>query len=157
MYPDNFNAKKALQSTRIIYFALTAGSLLFLIAVLNLSSGKLFFKSEFTDPLIISLPILLFLTIPMGYIISKKLFRNIDPNFTLKDKYPVYQSGLLIRLSTCNGVALLSVVCLLLTNNLMCLIFFLIVAIIFAAYYPTPDKIGIEINLTEAEIDLFNV
>lgn len=148
-----FDSKKALQLTRMIYFSLLTGITLFLAVVLNMSSN-LFFRPEFTNPLIPSLAILSCLLLPSGFIFSKKYFSKIDQDSGLERKYPIYQSGLLIRLASCEGVSLFAIVCLLLTDNLFCLIFLLTAILIYIAYYPTPDKIGLAVNLTDTEIEM---
>jgi uncharacterized membrane protein len=74
----------------------------------------------------------------------------------LENKLQKYQFGQLIRLATCEGVGLLAIVSLLLTSNLFFLVFLVIALLFLIQYYPTPDKIGREINLTQNEIDMFN-
>jgi hypothetical protein len=83
-------------------------------------------------------------------------FRKINQDDSLMNRLTKYQTGQLIRLATCEGVGLLSIVSLLLTSNLFFLFFLFISFFIMILYYPTPNKIGIEINLTQNEIDMFN-
>ncbi len=70
-------------------------------------------------------------------------------------KYPLYQTGLIIRLATCESVALFAIVCLILTHNFFNIIFFFVAVLVMIAYYPTPDRIGKEIGLTQYEIEQF--
>jgi hypothetical protein len=156
MTTDNFNPKKALQLTKIIYFSLITGSLAYMVLVFYIAADKLIFKPDLTDPLLLSLLILCCTTIPFGYLYSKKTCNKIDPNDLLRKKYSIYQTGLIIKLATCEGVALIAVGFLLFTNNLFSAIFFLIALIVMIVYFPTPDKIGKEINLTQSEIELFH-
>jgi hypothetical protein len=93
--------------------------------------------------------------LPGGYLFTKKVFNKIDRNELLMNKLTRYQSGQIIRLATCEGVGLLAIVSLLLTSNLFFLIFLLIALMIMIQYYPTPEKIGKEISLTQTEIDMF--
>jgi hypothetical protein len=83
-------------------------------------------------------------------------FGKINQNDSLMNRLSKYQTGQLIRLATCEGVGLLSIVSLFLTSNLFFLVFLLIALFIMIQYYPTPDKIGREINLTTNEIEMFN-
>jgi len=82
-------------------------------------------------------------------------FSKIDQNDILKNKLPGYQSGQIIRLATCEGIGILSLVSLLLSDNLFFLVFLFIALSVIIQYYPTPEKIGREINLTQNEIDQF--
>jgi hypothetical protein len=72
------------------------------------------------------------------------------------NKLSKYQTGQLIRLATCEGVGFLSIVSLLLTSNIFFLAFLLVALFTMIQYYPTPDNIGREINLTPNEVDMFN-
>lgn len=87
--------------------------------------------------------------------ISKMMFRQIDQNDRLMNKLIKYQSGQIIRLATCEGIGLLAIVSLLLTGNSVFFVFLLIIFTIFWQYYPTPEFIGRDLNLTEAEINSF--
>jgi UDP:flavonoid glycosyltransferase YjiC (YdhE family) len=94
--------------------------------------------------------------LPAGYLFARKTFGKIDQNALLMNKLTKYQTGHIIRLATCEGVGLLSIVSLMLTSNLFFLIFLLVSFFIMVLYYPTPEKIGSEINLTQNEIEMFN-
>ena len=155
METTNFNAKKALQLTRMIYSSLVLGITFFLVVVLMMSE-KLIFKIDASDPIILVLIVFTVIALPAGYIISKKLFSSIDPNSTLGTRYPKYQVGLLIKLATCEASALFSIVSILLTENLFALVFLFLSITVILTYFPTPAKIGIDINLTDSEIEQFN-
>jgi hypothetical protein len=145
-----------LKMTRVIFFALITGLLFFLVIVYNISQNEFIFSADFSDPLITVTFILGCISIPAGYLIAKKIFKGINPDDLLEEKLAKYQSAQIIRLATCEGVGMLSVVSILLASNLFFLIFLLIALIIMVQYYPTPDKIGREVNLTPAEIEMFN-
>jgi hypothetical protein len=155
MTTDNFVPKKALQVTRMIHLSLLTGSLAYIILVFNIFRDSFIIKLDLSDPLLLSLIILCCVAIPSGYLYSKKTFNKTEPGDLLRQKYPIYQSGLIIRLATCEGVALFAVVCLQLTSNLLCIIFFFIALIVMIGFYPTPYKIGKEIKLTQSEIEQF--
>lgn len=155
MTTNDLSSKLFLKMTRVIFLALCTGWFTFLILVLYVNDSKLLFNFDISDPLILSAFFAACVLLPTGYLIAKKSFKSIDPNDLMKDKLLKYQSGQLIRLATCEGVGLLAIVGLLLTSNLVFLFFLLIASFVIIQYYPTPDKIGREINLTQNEIDSF--
>jgi hypothetical protein len=155
MIINDLSPRLALKMSRVIFFSLIAGLLTFLALVLCITDSKFFFNIDLSDPLMLATFILSCIFLPAGYLFTKMTFNKIDQNDFLKNKLLKYQSGQIIRLATCEGVGMLAIVNLLLTSNLFFFIFLLIALIIIIQYYPTPDKIGKEINLTQTEINLF--
>jgi hypothetical protein len=154
MNTNNINPGQAYKMIKVIYYSLVAGLAAFLALVLYVADEKFFFKTDLSDPLILSGIFIGCITLPAGYYIAKATFQKIDQNESLKSKLLKYQSGQLIRLSTCEGIGMYSIVCFLLTPNLFFLIFLLIPVAFMFSYFPSPDKIGLEINLSESEIAL---
>jgi hypothetical protein len=157
MITNDLNPKQFLKMTRVIYFSLWSGLISFLIMVLFFTYSKLIFNTSMSNPLMISTFIIACVVLPAGKRYSKITFGKINQNDLLMNRLAKYQTGQLIRLATCEGVGILSIVSLLLTSNIFFLSFLLISLFIMILYYPTPDKIGMEINLTQNEIDMFNV
>ena len=153
MYNNKFDAVKALRITRIIYFSLLSGIIFMSITALSITNS--YFKSDLTDPLFIVLFILTFTSPIAGYLISNTIFKKSQQQPDLASKYPLYQSGLLIGLATCEGPALFALVLLIITSNLLALIFLGVSLCFFIYYFPTPAKIAVLLNLTEAETELF--
>ena len=156
MIPNNINPKQFLKMTRVIYFSLWSGLITFFLMVLFITNHKLIFNTSMSEPLMISTFIIACVFLPAGNRYTKMTFGKINQNDSLMNRLSKYQTGQLIRLATCEGVGLLSIVSLLLTSNLFFLVFLLIALFIMIQYYPTPDKIGMEINLTPNEIEMFN-
>jgi hypothetical protein len=156
MITNDLNPKLFFKMTRVIFFSLYSGLITFLIMVLFINANKYLFNLDISDPLMLSTFILACIFLPAGYLFTKRTFNKIDQNDLLKNKLPKYKSGQIIRLATCEGIGILAIVSLLLTSNLFYLIFLFIALFIMFLYYPTPDKIGKEINLTQNEIDMFN-
>jgi len=127
----------------------------FLITVLFITDSKLLFTIDISDPLLLTTFILTCFILPAGYLFTKMTFSKIDQNDILTNKLQKYQSGQIIRLATCEGIGILSLVSLLLSDNLFFLVFLFIALSVIIQYYPTPEKIGREINLTQNEIDQF--
>ncbi|MBK8442237.1 MAG: hypothetical protein IPL35_01980 [Sphingobacteriales bacterium] len=157
---NELSPKQMLKNTRTIFFVLIAGQLLFLTVVLFINffiyKTKLQFNLDFTDPLILMAIILSCISIPAGYLHTKSLFKKIDKNELLEDKLIKYQSGLIIRFASCEGIGLLCISFLLRDSNAFFLIILVIALLVMIQYFPTPEKIGNEINLTPSEIDKFS-
>jgi hypothetical protein len=156
MITNYINPKQFLKITRVIYFSLWSGILTFLLLVFFITDNKLIFNMYMSDPLMILTFITACVFLPAGNRYATMTFAKINQNESLMNRLSKYQTGQLIRLATCEGVGLLSIVSLLLTSNLFFLFFLLIALFIMILYYPTPDKIGTEINLTQNEIDMLN-
>lgn len=155
MITDEFNPKTALKTTRLICFSIIAGLLVFLACVIYLGAEKYYFNADLSDPFLIALLFLTITAIPAGPFLSKMVLSNPDANESLRNKFPKYQTSLIIRMATCEGVGLFSIVSFLLRANLIFLVFLLIALSVMLLYYPTPDKIGRELNLNESEIESF--
>jgi hypothetical protein len=155
MIPHTFNPRTALRVTRIIFFGQVTGSLFFFSVSAFLTKAASYFKADLSDPLVIVNIILICVAIPVGFFLSAKKFKNVKQEGTLKDKYPVYQTGFIMRLGFCNGAGLFSLVCFLISSNFFFLIFFSIALLVLIFNYPTPDRIGESICLTQAEIESF--
>lgn len=152
---ENFNPKKALLQSKIIYFAILAGSLLYLIVVTFLVSNNFVFKADLSDPLLIALLFLSIVAIPIGPFIARRELNKLDKSASLEKKFQVFQSTLIMKLASSEGVALFAVVCLFLTYNTFTLLFFIIAYAAMIRYYPNKEKIGAELSLSQQEIDLF--
>ncbi|MBK7711135.1 MAG: hypothetical protein IPJ37_09450 [Bacteroidales bacterium] len=155
MLTDDFNSRLALRVTRVIFIGQVAGSLFFVFVAAWLTKETSFFKIDISDTFVIVNILLIGIVIPVGYFQSSRIFRSVKPESTLKEKYPSYQTGLIIRLAFCNGSALFSVVCFLISSNMLFLLFYLVALSVMIINYPTPDKIGESVNLTQTEIESF--
>lgn len=155
MLTDNFYPKRALQMTKMIFLAQIAGSLAFMAVVYYLSADYFVFNVNPSDPLFIILLLFSLVVIPSGYYFSRWKLSKVEPSDPFASKYSAYQLALLIRLASCEGVALFAVACLFVSNNLFYTLLFFIPLVIMVLNYPSPEKIGRDINLTQSEIDLF--
>jgi hypothetical protein len=150
-----FKPKQALLIARIIYSALIAGLLFFLGVTMYISKGSFYFKADLKDPLLITLLILSLIVLPAGSYISRMVLPKPDSKESFQNKFPDYLKRLIIRMATCEGIGLYAIICFMLNQNLVFLLFLLIALLIMLPYYPTPDKIGSEINLNQSEIESF--
>jgi hypothetical protein len=154
MVTNDSNSKALLKVTRIIFFAMIAGLLTFLVMTLYVNEIKYSSKNDLAEPLFVVNFILCCVALPGGYFFAKAVFNKIDPSDLLRNKLFRFQSGQIFRLASCEGVGLFAIVNLLLTSKLMFLIFLIIPLLTMFLYYPTPEKVGREINLTQTEIDI---
>lgn len=150
---ENVSARSALRSVKVIYFSMIIGLLSFTAVTFYISDSEFMFKFNINDPVLITALIVLLFVIPIGYLASKALWSKIGTNDSLKDKVIKYQPGFLIRLATCEGAGLLSIVGFLLSNNLVYILLTAITLLLIFYYFPSSEKIGRDINLTQAEID----
>jgi hypothetical protein len=150
---EHVNAYSVLRSIKVQYFSLVLGLLAFAAVAFYISESDYKLKFDTNDTILIAAIILLFFVIPIGYFVSKAIWNKIEINVSLKEKVIKYQPGFLIRLATCEGVGLFSLVGFLLSNNLMHIIITLITLLIIFYYFPSSEKVGLAINLTQAELD----
>lgn len=147
-----FKPKSALLVTRTIYFALIFGVVFFLVVSLILVNGSTFFRLDFSDPIFIVAIFLTITAIPAGYYISSRIAKfNTEDPFTVK--WPVYQTRLIIKMASCEGSALFAIVGLMMAGNLAYIIMILIPLAVMISYFPSPDRIGQELELTQSDID----
>jgi len=149
---EHLNARSVLRSIRVVYFSLILGVLSFL-AVTFLISENFTFAFDKSDPIIFANLILFLLAVPIGFLVSQTIWSRIDKDLPVKDKLLKYQIGFLVRMATCEGVGLFSIVGFLLSNNLMYLVLTGIILMIIFYYYPTIGKIELQLDLTQTEID----
>ncbi len=149
---EHSDSRSVLSSIRVLYFAMIIGLLSFL-AVTFLISQDFKFYFDKSDPVIFANLILFFLAIPAGYLVSKVIWGKIEKDLPLKDKLLKFQPGFLIRMGTCEGVGLFSIVGLLLSDNLIYLVFTGIILLIIFYYFPFPEKLELQIDLNQTELD----
>ena len=81
------------------------------------------------------------------------MWKRIEKSLPLKDKLIKYQSGFLIRMATCEGVGLFSIVGLLLSNNLIYLVVHSDNPINHLLLLPAIEKLELHIDLNQTELD----
>jgi len=155
MITTEFTPRTALLVTKTIYFSLIAGLLAFLILTLVMINGSAIFKPDFKDPIFLIAIFLTFATIPAGFFFSYKT-AQLNPGDPLNRKFPVYQTRLITRMATCEGPGLFAIVGLLISNNLAFLILLAVSFFVMVLYFPSTERIGQELELTQTEIDSLN-
>ena len=150
---EHINANSVLRSIKVIYFSMILGLLAFIAVTFQVSPPDYKFYFDTNDPILIAAIVVFILAVPTGLFFTKTLWKKIGDELTLKDKLLKYQPGFLIRLATCEGVGLFSVVGFLLSNNLIYIVLAALILMIVFFHYPSVEKIGQEINLTDIELD----
>jgi hypothetical protein len=145
--------KSSYRNMRIIFFSMISGLILFTVVAVNIAGPKLVFNTDFSDPLLIPCLLVVVFSIPAGLFISGKALAKISPEETLSDRLNKYYQVLILRLATCEGPALFSVVCFLLTANMVYLMFGAIAFIVMLYHYPSLLKLQTELGMTEIETE----
>ena len=149
---EYINSKSVLRSIRVIYFALILGLLSFL-SVTFLISQDFRFAFDKNDPVLFANLILFISAIPLGYLVPQSIWKRIEKDLPLQDKLLKYQTGFLIRLATCEGVGLFSIVGFLISNNLFYLVLTGIILLIIFYYFPSLGKLELQLDLSYTELD----
>ena len=149
---EHLNARSVLRSIRIIYFSLIIGLLSF-VAVTFLISPGFKFTFDKNDPIIVANLILFLLSVPVGFLVAQSVWKKIEKDLPVKDKLLKYQIGFLIRIATCEGVGLFSIVGLLLSDNLIYLVLTATILLIIYNYYPSLEKLELQLDLNQTEMD----
>jgi hypothetical protein len=149
---EHLNARSVLRSIRVVYFAMILGILSFL-SVTFLISRDLKFIFDKNDPIFYANLILFILAVPSGFYVSQTMWKKINQDLPVKEKLLKYQSGFIIRMATCEGVALFSIVGFLLSDNLLYGIITATILLIIYSYFPSSEKLELQLDLTQTEID----
>ncbi len=152
MAQNTYDPKAAYSLVKKIYFAILAGPILFLFIALVITEGASSSAFDIQEPLNLALIIITLISIPMGSIISRRAFSAVKPEDDTRKKMAAFQSGMIIRLATYEGVELFSIVVFILTGNILVLLF---AAISFAGIlmtYPRPSYIRQSVGVNEDEL-----
>jgi len=154
MAEEGFNPKQFMTNLRMLYLALVAGIIIFLAVVVNLLGNENITTTGGLDILLLVDVIVTAVMLPGAYLISNKLFDQINRKESLANRLAQFQSTFIIRLAMIEAPALLSVIVLLLTGNISALALFALSLALLALNYPTPEKIGRTLDLSDNEKDL---
>lgn len=152
----NYDPKKALQTTRYIYFGLVAMPTLFAIAVSTMLNDETIFKISIENPLILALVLLALLILPASIIVPQKQTKLLTSDDDIKKKLATFQTALIIRAALWIGVANFAIVVALLTMNYFPLIIGIIAILFVASLYPNINQIKKFVPLNNKDLDIFN-
>ena len=125
MNGEGFQPRMAYRALRLIFYALNTGLLVFFVVSVYLNELAIPEFKEEVDILTI-VNVLLLLAIPIGYMISGRKIAAIEPNDSFQRKFEQYQVAMIIRWAMIEGVALLSLVGMILLEDAKQLVIFVL-------------------------------
>jgi hypothetical protein len=140
MIGERFQPKAAFRALRVIFYALNSGLLLFFIVAIYLNGMKLPPFQEGFD-ILTFVNVVLLAAIPAGYSISSKRMEAIDPADSFSRKFEQYQAAMIIRWAMIEGVALFSLVGLIVLQDSKQLILFVICILVLSSNTVTKEKL----------------
>jgi hypothetical protein len=156
MIENDFNPLLFIAKIKLIFLSLIGIITILPIVFIYIIYNKLHFAFDITKPFILLTVILFCTLLPSGYLFSKMIFSKINQHDSFRSKLRKYRTGQIFRIVTCEVTGILIYFSFVLSCNLLFLIFLFIVIFLMVKYFPTPDKIGREINLTQTEIDMIS-
>jgi len=152
---NSFSPKKALLIARLIFLSMFVASLVFIVLVFTIRTGKYSFRVDSFSPFTFSPLIIFCIAIPAGYFYAKRLLNKTEINDSLSDKFALYQKVLIVKLAACEIVTLYSVAFLLITGNLFGILIAIAALFVMWTNFPNIDKISSLLNLKQSEIEKF--
>jgi len=143
--------RQAFRALRIIFYALNAGLLLFFFMAIYVNDMKLpEFKSEVDVLTMVN--VLLLIMIPVGYTLSARKMATINPKDPFFTKFGQYQTAMILRWAMIEGVALLSLVGMIVLEDAKQLVIFLICIFVLSSNAVTREKAtkGAQLNPEES-------
>jgi hypothetical protein len=149
----NYDPKKALQTTKYIYYGFVAMPTLFALAVSSMLNEQTVFEISFENPLILSLVILALLIFPASILVPKQQTKTLKSDDELKKKLASFQTAFIIKTALWIGVANFAIVVALLSMNYFPFIIGIIVILIIASFYPNISQLKKTIPLNNEDIN----
>lgn len=140
MIGERFQPKAAYRALRIIFYALNTGLLVFFIVAIYLNEMQL---PPFQDgfDILTFVNVVLLAAIPAGYSISSKRMEAIDPADSFSRKFEQFQAAMILRWAMIEGVALFSLVGLIVLQDSKQLVLFVICILVFSTNTVTKEKV----------------
>ena len=125
MIGSGFQPKLAYRMLRVIFYSLNTGLLLFFMVGIYLNDMQLpGFKQEID--LLTAVNALLLGAIPIAYALTNRKLEVIDPGESFQHKFEQFQSAMIIRWAMIEGVAIFSLVGLIILQDAKQLVLFLL-------------------------------
>lgn len=150
MVGHEFHPRQAFRAMKLIFYALNTGLLIFFFVGVFLNDMAIPPFREEVDILTI-INVLMLGSIPAGYTISTRKMAGIDRGEPFARKFEQYQSAMIIRWAMIEGVALLSIVGLILLQDAKQLIIFIFCVLILSMNTVTREKVIRMAKLTPEE------
>lgn len=143
------NFAQYLKALQILYFALLAGSFIFIIVFYFLPQDKENLLPQ--DGLAIRIPILVFILLASAFFLGRNRIEAARNQNTLQEKMVAYRAAVIIRWALLEGSVLLASVFFFLSRNLLLLTVALIGWAVLAIFYPSRDRIITDLDLSTEE------
>ena len=140
MIGEKFQPKAAFRALRLIFYTLNTGLLLFFIVAIYLNDMQLPPFQEGFD-ILTFVNVALLLAIPIGNSISAKKMEAIDPADSFSRKFEQFQGAMIIRWAMIEGVALFSLVGLIVLQDSKQLVLFVICILVLSTNTVTKEKL----------------
>jgi hypothetical protein len=152
MTENNFDLKAAYKIIKMIYFALLAGPLVFMIAALYAADSPAWNAFDMEEPLNIALLVLTITFILAGNFATRSVFKKVTPESDNKERMAIFQKGFIIRMASYEAVALFAIVVFFMTSNLLALAFAVIALLGSARSYPSPGWLRQSVGIRETDL-----
>lgn len=140
---------------RVIFFSLNTGLLLFFMVGIYLNDMQLpGFKQEID--LLTAVNALLLGAIPIGYSLTNRKLEVIDPGDSIQHKFEQFQSAMIIRWAMIEGVAIFSLVGLIILQDAKQLILFVLCILFLSTNTITKEKVTRMAKLNSEESKLLD-
>lgn len=140
MIGERFQPKAAYRALKLIFYSLNSGLLLFFIVGIYLNGMQIPEFKEGVD-MLTYVNIFLMLSIPAGYSISSRKMEAIDASDSFARKFEQFQAAMIIRWAMIEGIALFSVVGLIVLQDAKQLVIFVICVLVLSSNTVTKDKV----------------
>jgi len=145
--------KGFLKTMSIIFYALLAGQLLFIVVAL-FTVNSIAPQNQDNDTFNIIVPVIVGSGMFISNVLFKQLLGKIDNNLSFEKKIEAYRSALIIKYVLLEVPSIFSTTVFLMSGNLMFLAFSAVTILAFLVNIPNRNKIAQELNLSNAEADM---
>ncbi|MFO7671686.1 MAG: hypothetical protein R6W31_18650 [Bacteroidales bacterium] len=140
MHGNHLHPKQAFRALKLIYYALNTGLLLFFFVGIYLNDMAIPGFKDNVDTLTI-VNVLLLSMIPLGNLISNRKMAAIMAGDPFARKFEQFQSAMIIRWAMIEGVALFSIVGLILLKDGKQMVLFVICILVLSLNTVTREKV----------------
>lgn len=152
MTTNNFDPKAAYGVIKMIFIAILSGPIIFLFIALYITEGASSSAFDLEEPLNLALIILTFMAIPLGSVVSRRVFSSVKPEDDARKRMTAFQTGWIIRLASYEGVALFSIVVFMITGNILILLFAAVSLLGMITSFPRPSYIRQAVGIKETDL-----
>lgn len=152
MSDNNYDPKAAYGIMKKMFYAILAGPILFLLVALYITENIHSSSFDLSEPINLALIALTLISFPLGNFITRRMLSAIKPEDDIKKKMNSYQTAMVIRLASYEGIELFSIVVFIMTGNILVLLFALISLFGIVTNYPSPTRIRQAVGISETDL-----